>query len=110
MKMEALAGLIQTLLYKGDHSAAMNETEKIISYLQSGNTLDGAETPLRVYYACYLALEKMQDPRSRTLLQSAAQLLETQVSKLKDEGARQLYVENVSWRRAIRQAWREKLN
>ncbi len=108
MKMEALAGLIQTCLLTGDHTAAMSETEKIISYLQSGNTLDGAEAPLRVYYACYLTLEKTQDPRSKTLLQSAVQLLETQVSKLRDEGSRYMFIENVPWRRAIQQAWQEK--
>jgi tetratricopeptide (TPR) repeat protein len=110
MRMEALAGLIQTFLLKEDYAAAMREVEKIISYLQSGNTLDGAEAPLRVYYACYLALEKMQDPRSKTLLQSAAQLLETQVSKLRDEGSRQMFIENVPWRLAIQQAWQEKSN
>ncbi|HET9913254.1 MAG TPA: tetratricopeptide repeat protein [Anaerolineales bacterium] len=108
MKIEALAGLIQACSLRGDHIAALNETEKIISYLQSGNTLDGAEAPLRVYYACYLVLERTRDPRSNTLLHSAAQLLETQVSKLNDERSRQMYVENVPWRRAIEQAWQKK--
>jgi hypothetical protein len=108
MRMEALAGLIQTLLLKGDHATAVSETEKIIYYLQSGNTLDGAEAPLRVYYTCYLALEKIQDPRASILLHSAVQLLETQVSKLRGEEARRIYVENIPWRLGIQQAWQEK--
>lgn len=108
MKMESLAGLIQIWLLQENHAAAVIETESIVSYLQSGNTLDGAEAPLRVYYVCYLVLEKVQDPRSNSLLQSAARLLETQVSKLRDEEARQMYVENVPWRLAIQRAWREK--
>jgi predicted ATPase len=108
MEMEALAGLVQALLLKGDHVAAMSETENITSYLQAGGNLDGAEAPLRVYYACYLVLEKAQDPRSHTLLHSAAQLLETQVSKLRDEESRQRYVENIPWRFAIQQAWRKR--
>jgi tetratricopeptide (TPR) repeat protein len=108
MMMEVLAGLIQTFLLEDDYAAAMSETEKVISHLQSGNMLDGAEAPLRVYYACHLALKKVQDPRSKTLLQSAAQLLETQVSKLRDEESRHVFIENVPWRRAIQQAWQEK--
>lgn len=105
MKIESLAGLIQTLLLKDDRDAAMGETENIISYLQTDNTLEGTEEPLRVYYACYLALEKAHDPRLDTVLNSAVQLLEAQVSKLPDEPSRRMYVENVPWRLAIQQAW-----
>jgi predicted ATPase/class 3 adenylate cyclase len=107
MRMESLAGLIQTLLLKGDHVAAMNEAEEIIFHLEAGGRLEGTEEPLRVYYACYLALEKAQDPRSNAVLRSAVQLLEVQVLKLRDEDSRQMYVENVPWRLAIQQAWRE---
>ncbi|HMB24702.1 MAG TPA: AAA family ATPase [Anaerolineales bacterium] len=108
MRMEALAGLIQALLLKGDSAAALRETESIVSYLESGKLLDGAEAPLRVYYACYLALEKAQDPRSFTLLHSAAQLLEAQVLKLPDEESRRMFVQNVPWRLAIQHIWQEK--
>jgi len=107
MKIESLAGLIQTFLLKGDFLIALNETEKIISYLDAGSTLEGTEEPLRVYYACYLALEKVKDPRSYAVLRSAAQLLEAHLSKLRDESSRRIYVENVPWRLAIQQAWRE---
>jgi len=108
MKTEALAGLIQTLLLKGDQAAAMSETESIISYLQTGGTLDGAEEPLRVYHACYLALEKAQDPRSPRILYEAVQLLDAHLSRLKGEDSRRMYVNNVPWRLAIQQAWQEK--
>ena len=108
LKTEPLAGLIQTLLLNDNHVAAMIETEKILSYLEKGGTLSGTEEPLRVYYACYLALETTQDPRSHDVLHSAAQLLKVQVSKLRDEGTRQTFVENVLWRRAIQQAWRKQ--
>ncbi|MGZ9221499.1 MAG: ATP-binding protein, partial [Anaerolineales bacterium] len=109
-RTEPVAGLIQTLLLKGESTAAMSETEKIISYLEAGGTLEGTEEPLRVYYACHLALENAQDPRSHTVLATAVQLLEAQVSKLRDEGSRQMYVENVPWRLAIQQVWRELNN
>ena len=105
MKLEALAGLIQVLLAKDDSNAALNETEKILAYLDAGGTLEGAEAPLRVYYACYTTLEKTGDPRSQTVLHLAVQLLEAQVSKLRSEDSRRMYVENVRWRKAIYEAW-----
>jgi predicted ATPase len=102
---EPAAGLIQVLLSKDEPETALRETEKILPYLENGEALQGTEEPLRVYYACYLVLEKMQDPRAKTVLHSAAQLLETQVSKLGNDDARRMFVENVPWRRAIRQTW-----
>jgi len=110
MKLEALAGLIQVFLEKDDVDSALNETEKIVAYLDAGGTLEGAEAPLRVYYACYTTLEKKGDPRSQTVLHSAVQLLESQVSKLRSEDSRRQYVENVPWRHAIQQAWHEASN
>lgn len=110
MKFEALAGLIQTSLKKGDATSALVETEKILAYLDDEGTLEGAEAPLRVYYACYLVLKKAGDPRSQTVLHTAVQLLEAQVSKLRSDDSRRKYVENVPWRQALQQAWREASN
>lgn len=104
LKTEPQAGLIQTFLSMGKLDLALAESETIIPYLQNGNALQGTEEPLRVYYACYLALEKMKDPRSQVVLQSAVQLLETQVSKLQDENSRRMFVDHVPWRLAIHQA------
>jgi predicted ATPase/class 3 adenylate cyclase len=106
LKTEPAAGLIETLLLRESNVPAVIETERILTFLENGGTLEGTEEPLRVYYACYLALEKTKDPRARRLLESAVRLLEAQVSKLRDEGSRQQFVENVSWRAALRQAWR----
>jgi hypothetical protein len=99
--MEATAGLVQVALERGDDSAASRHAEVILSHLADGGTLDGAEEPLRIYLACYLALKKMQDPRARDIMQTAAHLLETQVSHIHDEETRRRYVDNVPWRREI---------
>ena len=80
---------------------ALAETEKILMYLFSGDSLEGTEEPLRVYYACYLALKQNQDSRFLAVLHSAGELLETQVSKLRDEKSRRMFIENVPWRLAI---------
>ena len=108
MRIEALAGLVQSLLRKAEFGPAFAEAEKIISYLDAGGTLEGTEEPLRVYYACYLALDKRSDPRTHAMLQSAARLLDAQVSKLKDEISRQMYIQNVPWRSAIHQLVSER--
>ncbi|MDQ3006374.1 MAG: tetratricopeptide repeat protein, partial [Chloroflexota bacterium] len=102
LSMEPIAGLVETFLLADDLESAAREAEKILTFLESGSTLDGTEEPLRVYYACYRLLEKRQDPRARQILQTAMKLLEAQVSVFNDETARNRYIENIPWRRAIR--------
>ena len=102
LSMEPIAGLVETFLLANDLESAAREAEKILTFLESGSTLDGTEEPLRVYYACYRLLEKRQDPRARQILQTAMKLLEAQVSVFNDETARNRYIENIPWRRAIR--------
>jgi class 3 adenylate cyclase/tetratricopeptide (TPR) repeat protein len=109
LRTEPQGGLIQSLLSRGEPRRALAETEKILSYLESAGSLEGTEEPLRVYYACYLALEENQDVRSRALLQAAGKLLDAQVSKLRDEEARRMFIENVPWRLAIYRACRGNL-
>jgi tetratricopeptide (TPR) repeat protein len=107
LKTEPLAGLVQSLLSRGEQVRALAETEKILSYLQSAGSLEGTEEPLRVYYACYLALNENRDSRFTAILQSAEELLETQVLKLRDEEARRKFIENVPWRLAIHREWHD---
>ncbi|RPI94263.1 MAG: hypothetical protein EHM40_07215 [Chloroflexi bacterium] len=104
LSMEPLAGLVEVAMRRDDLEEASREAEKILVHLDRGGTLDGTDEPLRVYYTCYLFLKKRQDPRSTQLLQTATQLLDAQVSKLKDEQARKMYVGNVPWRFALQQA------
>ncbi len=106
LSMEPIAGLIETAMATNDLEMASSEAEKILAYFDGGGSLDGVEEPLRVYYACYQFLIKQRDPRARQVLQTAIQMLETQVSKFKDEQARKLFIENFPWRRALYQASR----
>jgi len=101
LSMEPIAGLVEMYLQVDDFKSAWREAEKIMAFLESGSTLDGAEEPLRVYYACYRALEKTKDPRSKQVLQTAISLVETQVLKFNDDVARDRYIQNIPWRRAI---------
>jgi predicted ATPase/class 3 adenylate cyclase len=110
LSMEPIAGLVEMYLQVDDPKSAWGEAEKIMAFLESGSTLDGAEEPLRVYYACYRALEKTKDPRSKQVLQTAISLVETQVLKFNDDVARDRYIQNIPWRRAIWNLAKEQRN
>ncbi|HKY55052.1 MAG TPA: tetratricopeptide repeat protein, partial [Anaerolineales bacterium] len=110
LSMEPTAGLVESYLQAGDLDSASEETEHILNFFESGATLDGTDEPLRVYYACYMFLEKRGDPRSKQVLQAGMKLLEERVSKFSDETTRTQYVENIPWRRALRDAAQVYLN
>ena len=101
LSMEPIGGLAEVHIRTNDLASASHEIEKILGFLESGSTLDGTDQPLRVYYACYLFLERTRDPRSRQILQTAMKLLEMEVSRFSDENARKRYIENIPWRQAI---------
>jgi predicted ATPase len=104
LSMEPIAGLVETALRANDLKTAAQEAEKILTHLESGGNLNGTDEPLRVYYQCYHLLQKKQDPRATQVLGAAYRMLEEQLSKLKDQRLRQIYVENVPWRKAIQAA------
>jgi hypothetical protein len=79
--------------------------EELITYLSDDPILDATEEPIRVYLACYEALDRMNDSRSFEILDKANQLLDKQISNLGDEQSRTAYIENVPWRRAIKHYW-----
>jgi predicted ATPase len=107
LSMEPLAGLVDIALRIDDLDTASREAEKIFAYLDRGGTLDGTDEPLRIFYTCYLFLKRQQDPRLIQVLQTANQLLETRSSRIQDEQARKMYIENVPWRHALKQAAKE---
>jgi tetratricopeptide (TPR) repeat protein len=104
LAMEPTAGLIQVALDRDNLALALQHTEAILAFLAGGGALEGAEEPLRIYLACYNALEKGKDPRAREVLQEAIHLLDAQVSRFRDEAAGRMYVQNVPWRLAIQNA------
>jgi tetratricopeptide (TPR) repeat protein len=107
LAMEPTAGLVETYLAMNDIISASQETEKILRFLKNGSTLDGTDEPIRVYHACFLLLKKKQDPLSRQVLQQANNILTAQVSNFVDDESRNRYIENIPWRRAVRDAMQE---
>jgi len=107
LSMEPIAGMLETALQQCDMDTASSETQRILDYLDTGGLLEGTDEPLRIYNAVYQFLDQTKDPRARQVLQTANQLLETQVSKFKEEQIRKSFVENFPWRKAIAVAARE---
>ena len=101
--MEARSGLCDALLRSGDLLSAQSEAEQLARFIEENRTLEGMEEPLRVFLSVVTVFDKIKDPRRPVILQYATQLLEAQVSKLHSEEARRMFVENVPWRRTIRQ-------
>jgi predicted ATPase len=101
LAMEPIAGLVETYLQTSDLNSASLEAEKILKFLEGGESLDGTDEPLRVYYICYRFLEMQHDPRSKQILQKAKELLDVQVRNFSNDSDRRRYVENIPWRRAI---------
>ncbi|HKJ37635.1 MAG TPA: AAA family ATPase, partial [Anaerolineales bacterium] len=110
LSMEPLAGLVEANMAMNDITTASHQVEKIIAFISSGSPLEGTDEPLRVYYICYRYLEKTKDPRAQQILKIAKKLLDAQVSKFSNDLDRERYVENLPWRRAIRDAARVYLD
>jgi len=104
---EARAGLLGVHLKMGNLLGAQAEMEWLLGYANTNPTFKGAEEPLRMFHALYRALLESRDPRVTIVLQNAVRLLDAQVSKLRSEDARRMYVDNVPWRRALYQAAKE---
>jgi predicted ATPase/class 3 adenylate cyclase len=108
LKMEAVAGLVQVALDANDPLRALGEAETILAHLAGGGSFEGAEEPLRIYLACFRALEKNRDPRAASVLSEAVKLLQSQTALLRDEESRLRYVENVPWRKEIAELQKKK--
>lgn len=109
LSMEPLAGLVELYLRVDDLDAAAKEAEKILRFLESGSPLTGLDEPLWVYYTCYRFLERTKDPRTDWVLRQAKELLNAQTSRFSSEADRGRYIENIPWRRALRDVVQARL-
>jgi predicted ATPase/class 3 adenylate cyclase len=101
--IESRAGLVEAFTRAQNQAGAKEEAERVLAYMQGDPSFEGTEEPLRVYHTIHKFLQDSKDPRSTAVLQNAIGLMEAQVSKLRSEEARRMFVENVPWRRALQQ-------
>jgi predicted ATPase len=102
---EPLAGLARVALENGDLLTAQMHVDPILDFLDSAGTLDGADEPLRIYLTCYLVLQKGGDKRAKNILITAHNLLQSRAESIKDEAARQAFLENIEHNQEILAAW-----
>jgi predicted ATPase/class 3 adenylate cyclase len=107
LRMEPLSGMAQVELAAGNLPAAAEIVETIMAHWASGGTLEGTEEPLRIFLTCYQVLSELKDPRALDVVKSGYQRLLESVSIVDDEQTRRMIIENVSWRRAIRDIWQQ---
>jgi len=105
LQAESMAGLSRALLEQGNLDAAQDYVEKLLEYISRDENLSGAWEPLRIYWICYQVLRAAEDPRRDSFLQDAVNNLQKRAAKIPDERARERFLMNVPWHRAIIAEW-----
>jgi tetratricopeptide (TPR) repeat protein len=104
---EPAAGLAQVALLHGDLPAARQYVSDILTHLEAGGSLQGADNPLRVYLTCFRVLQQTGDPRAQNLLETAYQILHARAAKIPDEQTRRAFLDNIEQHREIQAAHSE---
>lgn len=107
LAMEPLAGMAQVELTKGNVAAALIFVKEILLHLTEGGNLEGTEEPLRIYLTVYLTLVKNHDPHANQVLKDAHSLLREQAMKIKEQTHKDMFIQNVPWRREIEEHWQQ---
>jgi tetratricopeptide (TPR) repeat protein len=107
LALEPLAGLAQVELDKNKPAAALVYVENILSHLADGGNLEGTEEPLRIYLIVYQTLVANHDPRASQVLKDAYSLLSKQVGKIQGQAHKEMFIQNVPWRREIEELWQQ---
>ena len=101
LAMGVLAGMARVALAQQDLDSASGYVTEILSYLDSGGSLDGTWEPLRIYLTCYQVLQALQDSRADTILEIAYRRLQQQAKTILDSDIRRMFLEHVPWHREI---------
>ena len=99
--IESQEGLVRVAIKMRDNATAQQIIETLMSYLDKGNTLEGTESPNRIYLTCYQVLKANNDPRASTILEDGYNLLQERATKISDEELRQCFLNNVAVNREI---------
>ena len=104
---ELVAGLARVALLRGDLPVARQHIDAILTHLERGGSLQGADQPLRVDLTCYQVLQQAGDPRAGRLLETAYGILQERAAKIADEPARQIFLNNIEYHREIKAAYQD---
>ncbi len=104
LAIESLAGLARVSLAQGDQKQSQTMVEEILRHLET-KTLDGTDGPFWIYLTCYKVLHASGDPRARTILNTAHDLLQERASRIADAELQRSYLENVPAHLEIVREW-----
>jgi len=102
---EPVAGLARVELRRGDLPAALEHIDAILTHLERGGSLQGADQPLRVDLTCYRVLQQAGDPRASRLLETAYHILQERAAKIADKPTRQAFLNNIEYHQEIQAAY-----
>jgi predicted ATPase/class 3 adenylate cyclase len=102
---EPVAGLARVALQRGDLPAARQHIDAILTHLERGGSLQGADQPLRVDLTCYRVLQQAGDQRASRLLETAYRILQERAAKIADEPTRQAFLNNIEYHWEIQAAY-----
>jgi hypothetical protein len=100
LALETLAGLIRVDLGRGDLAQAIARAEELLTQL-ADQSADRTDEQLRIYLACYRALDAAGDPRAAEVLASAQALLTARADRIEDRELRRAFLEDVAVHREI---------
>lgn len=98
--MEPLAGLVQVAVARGDTTAALALTERMLPVVRSPQFVAVIDI-FGVYWRCYQALIAAGDPRADELLASGYQALMARAAQIDDAPMRAAYLEKVAVHRTL---------
>jgi tetratricopeptide (TPR) repeat protein len=103
---EILAGLAQVALLQENLNEARILVDKILKRLRLSelDTIDETQ-PLQVYLTCFRILHVSRDPRAKSVLDAAHQILQFQLSKIEDYEHRRMFLEKIPTHRAVAATW-----
>lgn len=107
LTMEPLAGLAEIAWMQNKINQAFEYIEQILDYFQQG-TLIGNDDPLHIYWVCYQVLTAKHDPRAKSLLQEAHQMLQGRASLIPEEAMRKTFLQATAANQGILSAWQSQ--
>lgn len=95
MIADAQAGLAEVALHTASLSEAQTQADAFLPLLQNGDSLDGTESPFRIYLIGYQVLKTAEDVRAAAILKTAYNMLQERAKAIVDVKSKEMFIEQV---------------
>ncbi|MEM9774401.1 MAG: protein kinase [Chloroflexota bacterium] len=109
LEIEAIAELAHLYLRRGEHVRAEMMAEPLIEFIVSGQSVDAAIHPFRLYSICYLLMLLVQHKQTEMLLSRAYNELVVRSHRIRDARKREFFLQNIREHRLIVKAYESSL-